>query len=70
MIIDNPHIFRDVCKKCGAYGTHEGAEDVRAKIKDELDDYGRRVRALFDPIWEAEKVEYGYADADKTAVAL
>lgn len=70
MIIDNPHIFRDVCKKCGAYGTHEGAEDVRAKIKDELDDYGRRVRALFDPIWEAKKAEYGYADSDKAAVAL
>lgn len=70
MIIDNPHVFRDVCKKCGAYGTHEGAEDVRTKIKDELDDYGRRVRALFDQIWEEEKAEYGYAHSDKTAAAL
>jgi MoaA/NifB/PqqE/SkfB family radical SAM enzyme len=60
MIIDHPHIFRDVCRKCGAYGTHEGADDVRTKIQDELDDYGRRVRALFDPVWQAEKAEYGY----------
>jgi MoaA/NifB/PqqE/SkfB family radical SAM enzyme len=67
MIIDNPHVFRDVCRKCGAYGTHEGADDVRTKIRDELDDYGRRVRALFDPIWEAEKAEYGYADSDHAA---
>jgi MoaA/NifB/PqqE/SkfB family radical SAM enzyme len=67
MIIDNPHIFREVCRKCGAYGTHDGADDVRTKIKDELDDYGRRVRALFDPIWEAEKADYGYADADQAA---
>ncbi|MGB6064651.1 MAG: radical SAM protein [Desulfomonilaceae bacterium] len=70
MIIDNPHVFRDVCKKCGAYGTHEGAEDVRTKIKDELDDYGRRVRALFDRTWEEEKAEYGYSDSNKAAAAL
>ncbi len=60
MIIDNPHIFREVVQKCGAYPTHDGAEDVWLKIKDELDDYGRRVRALYDPIWEQEKAEYGY----------
>ena len=69
MIIDNPHVFRNVCRKCGAYGTHEGAEDVRTKITEELDDYGRRVRALFDRIWDEEKAEYGYADTDKAAVA-
>jgi len=59
MIIDNPDVFREVCHKCGAYGTHEGAEDVRTKIKDELDEYGRQVRALFDPIWENEKAVWG-----------
>lgn len=67
MIIDNPHVFRDVCRKCGAYGTHEGAEDVRTKIKEELDDYGRRVRALFDPIWAEEKTEYGSTDSLQAA---
>jgi MoaA/NifB/PqqE/SkfB family radical SAM enzyme len=63
MIIDNPHIFREVVRKCHAYPTHEGAEDVLVKIKDELDEYGRRVRALYDPIWEREKTEYGYEDS-------
>lgn len=62
MIIDNPHVFREVCHKCGAYGTHSGAEDVRVKIKDQMDDYGRQVRAIFDPIWAVEKEEYGYPD--------
>jgi len=60
MIIDNPDVFRNVVKTCGAYPTHEGAEDVFTKFKDDLDDYGRRVRALFDPIWERERTEYGY----------
>lgn len=63
MIIDNPHIFRDVVRKCCAYPTHDGAEDVFTKIQVELDDYGRRVRALYDPIWDSEKGEYGYGDA-------
>lgn len=69
MIIDNPDIFREVCRKNMAYATHEGAEDVRVKIQAELDDYGRRVRALFDPIWEVEKTEYGYGDSINTASA-
>lgn len=64
MIIDNPDVLRNVCRSCGAHPTHDGAEDVLVKIKDELDDYGRRVRALYDPIWEREKVAYGYEDAD------
>ncbi len=63
MIIDNPEVFRSVVRSCGAYPTHDGAEDVLTKITDDLDDYGRRVRALFDPIWEKEKYEYGYGDS-------
>jgi MoaA/NifB/PqqE/SkfB family radical SAM enzyme len=69
MIIDNPDVFRTVVKSCGAYPTHEGAEHVITKIKDDLDDYGRRVRGLFDPIWEQEKQEYGYADQPPRRVA-
>jgi MoaA/NifB/PqqE/SkfB family radical SAM enzyme len=55
MIIDNPHVFRDIVRSCCAYPTHDGAEDVLIKIKDDLDDYGRRVRALYDPIWAEEQ---------------
>jgi MoaA/NifB/PqqE/SkfB family radical SAM enzyme len=62
MIIDNPDVYREVVHSCNAYPTHDGAEDVLMKIKNELDDYGRRIRALEDPIWEREKAEYGYGD--------
>ncbi len=62
MIIDNPDVYREVVHSCNAYPTHDGAEDVLTKIKDDLDDYGRRFRALSDPIWEREKAEYGYAE--------
>lgn len=67
MIIDNPNVFREVVKSCGAYPTHDGAEDVLYKIKDQLDDYGRRVRALYDPIWDREKGEYGYGRIGQSA---
>jgi MoaA/NifB/PqqE/SkfB family radical SAM enzyme len=62
MIIDNPDVFRDVVRCCSAYPTHTGAEDLLVKIKDDLDDYGRRLRAMSDPIWERERAEYGYGE--------
>ncbi len=62
MIIDNPDVYRDVVRLCHAYPTHDGAEHVITKIKDDLDDYGRRVRAMEDRIWAQEKSEYGYGD--------
>jgi hypothetical protein len=62
VIIDNPDVYREIVHSCNAYPTHEGAEDVLMKIKTELDNYGRRIRALEDPIWEREKAAYGYGD--------
>jgi MoaA/NifB/PqqE/SkfB family radical SAM enzyme len=58
MIIDNPDVYRTVVRSCGAYPTHDGAEDVIVKIKDDLDDYGRRIRALEDEVWARVKHEY------------
>lgn len=68
MIIDNPHIFREICRDHDAYPTHEGAEDVREKISRELDEYGRAVRAYFDPIWENERESYGYGEPEKLEI--
>ncbi len=67
MIIDNPDIYRSVVKSCRAHPTHDGAEDVIVKIKDELDDYGQRVRALEDTIWAREKADYGYGEPTHSA---
>ena len=69
MIIDNPHIFREIVRSCGAHPTHDGAEDVLIKIKDELDDYGRHVRALYDPIWEQEKLVHGQSFQPEQKIA-
>ncbi len=60
MIIDNPDVYRQVVRSCCAYPTHDGADDVIVKIKDDLDDYGRRIRAMEDKIWDRERAEYGY----------
>ncbi len=43
---------------------------MAAKIEDELDDFGRRMRALSDPIWECEKADYRYGDAFLAAAGL
>jgi len=66
MIIDNPDVYRTVVRSCGAYPTHEGAEDVIVKIKDDLDDYGRRVRALEDEVWARVKHEFSNASAGRS----
>lgn len=63
MIIDHPHVYREIVQRCGAYPTHDGASDILTKIPDELDDYGKRVRGLFGPIWEREKAGHGYDDS-------
>ncbi len=64
----NLDVIGEPVRTCGAYPTHDHADDVLTKIKDEPDDYGRRVRSLYDPIWEREKEEYGYGPVCGTAV--
>ena len=63
MIIDNPHIYRDVVQICGAQPTHEGADDLLLKVPEELDRYGQQVHQYFDPIWQREKGSHGYIEA-------
>ncbi|NLG84064.1 MAG: hypothetical protein GX493_05530 [Firmicutes bacterium] len=37
MIVDNPHILREVVSLCGARPTHEGAEYVTTALAGALD---------------------------------
>ena len=64
MIIDNPHIYRDVVFSCHAYPTHDGADDILVKIPEQIDDYGQNVHSVYDPIWNREKIRYGYSDPE------
>jgi MoaA/NifB/PqqE/SkfB family radical SAM enzyme len=62
MIIDNPHIYRDAVQTCGAYPTHDGADDLLVKIPERLDAYSQRVHQYLDPIWKRERNRYGYKE--------
>lgn len=56
MIIDNPEIMREVCKKCGAHSTHPGSDSIikSPKITKHLDKYSKEYHKLMDPVWEKE----------------
>ena len=59
MIIDNPHILREVVSLCGAHPTHEGADCVTTDLAGELDEYAREYGKIADHIWARDyrKVE-------------
>ena len=54
MIIDNPHIFREVIAETKPYFTHKGAEEIVTRMKDEIDAYAARFGILADKIWREE----------------
>jgi hypothetical protein len=54
MIIDNPHIFREVIEEAKPYFTHQGAEEVVTKLKGEIDQYAARYGELADKVWKEE----------------
>lgn len=63
-IIDHPKILRTVVRACGAYPTHEGAEDVLTQLG--LDDYAEGVATTYDAVWQKEYAEW----ADKWMTLL
>ncbi len=54
MIIDNPHIYREVIEETKPYFTHPGAEEIVTDLKAEMDRYAARYGALADRIWREE----------------
>lgn len=54
MIIDNPHIFREVIEETKPYFTHPGADEIVTALKAEMDRYAARYAALADRIWREE----------------
>jgi len=54
MIIDNPHIYREIIEKTKPYFTHKGAEEVVTRMKDELDAYAARFGVFADKVWREE----------------
>ncbi len=56
MIIDNPHIYREVIEECGAYFTHPGAEEVVTDMAKDMDAYANRFGVYADKVWQEEYV--------------
>jgi hypothetical protein len=54
MIIDNPHVMRDVIQQTGAKFTHPGAEQIYTSKKDKMDAYAAAWGELADRVWEEE----------------
>ena len=54
MIIDNPHIFRNVIAETKPYFTHKGAEEIVTQMKDDIDVYAARYGVFADRIWREE----------------
>lgn len=57
MIIDNPHIFREVIEETKPYFTHQGAEEIVTSMKEEIDEYAARFAVLADKVWREEYVK-------------
>jgi len=54
MIIDNPHVLREVIEETKPYFTHKGAEEIVTTLKGEMDDYAARYGRLAERIWREE----------------
>ena len=54
MIIDNPHIFREVIEESKPYFTHKGAEEIVSQMKEEIDAYAARYAVFADKVWREE----------------
>jgi len=54
MIIDNLHIYREMIEKTKPYFTHQGAEEVVTRMKEEVDAYAARFGVFADKAWREE----------------
>jgi MoaA/NifB/PqqE/SkfB family radical SAM enzyme len=54
MIIDTPHILRDVVQEFDARPTCDGAEEILTEFADQLDEYSVEYQKFADPVWRKE----------------
>jgi len=55
MLIDHPHIIRELHKICDIYPTHPKATTLVEDLKDEIDKYSLEVHKIYDKIWEEQQ---------------
>ena len=54
MIIDTPHILRQVVEEFNARPTCDGADEIITDLAEQLDRYSAEYQKLADPAWEKE----------------
>jgi len=54
MIIDNPHVMRELIEETKPYFTHPGAEEIYTTKKHDMNIYAELYAELADHIWESE----------------
>jgi MoaA/NifB/PqqE/SkfB family radical SAM enzyme len=54
MIIDSPHVLRELVSEFRACPTHPGAGSLLTELAPGLDEYARRFGEITNPIWESE----------------
>jgi len=52
MIVDNPHVMREVIEQTKPRFTHPGAEEIYTTKKDQMDAYAARWGELADRVWK------------------
>ncbi|HDH97274.1 MAG TPA: radical SAM protein [Proteobacteria bacterium] len=58
-IIDRPQIVREAWKRYHPKPAQKGGEKIVTEFAKPLDDYAKRLKEIFDPVWERDKPE-GY----------
>ena len=54
MIIDNPHVMRELIEETKPYFTHPGAEEIYTTKSQQMDAYAKRFGKLADQVWQNE----------------
>lgn len=59
MIIDNPHVMRELIDETRPYFTHPGAEEIYTLMSQEMEAYARNFAKLADRVWHDEYINEG-----------
>jgi hypothetical protein len=52
MIIDNPHVMRELIEETKPYFTHPGAEEIYTTRSHQMDAHAKHFAELADPVWQ------------------
>jgi MoaA/NifB/PqqE/SkfB family radical SAM enzyme len=54
LVIDHPHLLRQVVEESGAHPTHPGAETILTQFSDDMEQYASAYGKLADALWEEQ----------------